>query len=65
MHIYQYQTYAAIYKFIHAHTETHITHINMRNAHVLFTYTHTHTNTDTKRNVCTIIHKTLLILFFL
>lgn len=42
MHIYQYQTYTAIYKFIHAHTETHITHINMCNAHVLCTYTCTH-----------------------
>lgn len=42
MHIYQYQTYTAIYKFIHAHTETHITHINMCNAHVLGTYTHIH-----------------------
>ena len=43
VHIYKYQTYTAIYKFIQAHTEAHITHINMCNIHVC-AYTHKYTH---------------------
>ena len=62
MRIHKYQTYTAIHKFIQAHTEAHITHINMCNVHVC---AYTHTNTHTIRNVCIIIHKTLLNFIFL